>query len=245
MGRKSKSAKSSINNLGSRAKRRHSVTIEEVEETNDSVYELGPVPKADPEHGNDGMSEEGFIFEGNDGSLILMGFLGDLEEESLPDFSSDSDSDEEDSEEGDYQEVNNLSDLEQFSNILVEAQRVAVEVENERLKDSNRPKHYSKNSARTKRRQNQIRKDLEKQGYFSVKDWFSKAKGDLLPQVDEEHAENDKNSDSDVEMIAVDSDNDFVVEKECDSASNYVHSAESNLVRFILEYGLVDQVKHY
>ena len=176
MGRRSKSAKSSINNLGSKAKKLHSVTIE----TNDSVYdpELVPVPHhdADQEDRNEEMgSEEGFVFERDDGSLILMGFLGDLEEECLPDF--DSESDQEDSEEGGYQEVSNLSDLEQFSKILVEAQRVAVEAEIERLKDNHQPKHYLKNSARTKRRHNKIKKDLEKQGYFSVKEWFSKAKG--------------------------------------------------------------------
>ena len=70
MGRRSKSAKSSINNLGSKAQKQHSVTNED---TNNSVYELGPVPHADPEHRNEGKSsEEGFVFEGNDGSLILI-----------------------------------------------------------------------------------------------------------------------------------------------------------------------------
>jgi hypothetical protein len=137
--------------------------------------------------------EEGFVFEENDGPLILMGFLGDLEEECLPDLDSSSESDDSESEleedshggnlvlpvEGGYQEISNLSDLEQFSKILVEAQRVAVEAEIERLKGnpSHQPRHYLKNYARTKKRRNKIIKDLEKQGYFSVKDWFSKAKG--------------------------------------------------------------------
>jgi hypothetical protein len=241
MGRKSKSAKSSINNLGSKSKKMHSVTTG-IEDNNDSVYELGPVPHADSVHRNEGMSsEEGFVFEGKDGSLVLMGFLGDLEEECLPDFDSESD---EDSgfEEGDYQEVNNLSDLEQFSKILVEAQRVAVEAEIERLKGNHQPKHYLKNSARTKRRHKKIKKDLEKQGYFSVKDWFSKSKGpvrpDLLAQVDNspedpihhgnsesEVADLDLDLDSDVEMIAAN-------EKKCvsESASNSACS-ESDLVR--------------
>jgi hypothetical protein len=60
MGRKSKSAKSSINNLGSKSKKKHSLAVT-IEDTNDSVYELGPVPHADPVHRNEGMSsEEGF-----------------------------------------------------------------------------------------------------------------------------------------------------------------------------------------
>lgn len=79
-----------------------------------------------------------------------------------------------------------------------------------------------KNSARTKRRHNKIRKDLEKQGYFSVKDWFSKAKGpaqsDILAQVDEDLTHKDLpvdldlDCDSDVEMIAA---NNLPAEKEC------------------------------
>lgn len=75
-----------------------------------------------------------------------MGFLGELEKQCLPDFDSSSES-----EEGGYKEVNNISDLEQFSKILVETQRVAVDAEIERLKGNHQPKHYLKNSAQTKR----------------------------------------------------------------------------------------------
>jgi hypothetical protein len=128
-----------------------------------------------------------------------MGFLGELEEECLPNL--DSESDEEDSEESGYHEVNNLSDLEQFSKILVEAQRVAAEAEVERLK-GNQPKNYLKKFVRTKRRHKKIKKDLEKQGYFSFKDWFSKAKGRVIPN----------DLDSDVEMISVNSENKCVSE---------------------------------
>ena len=32
------------------------------------------------------VQKRGFLFEGNDGYLILMDFLGDLEEECLPDI---------------------------------------------------------------------------------------------------------------------------------------------------------------
>lgn len=61
MGHKSKSAKSSINNLGSKAKKKYSVTIED---TNDSVYEMGPVPHVDQVHGNKGeSSEEGLVIK--------------------------------------------------------------------------------------------------------------------------------------------------------------------------------------
>lgn len=75
-----------------------------------------------------------------------MGFLGELEKQCLLDFDSSSES-----EEGGYKEVNNISDLEQFSKILVETQRVAVDAEIERLKGNHQPKHYLKNSAQTKR----------------------------------------------------------------------------------------------
>ena len=131
MGRRPKSIKSSITNLGSKTQRRHSKSLAVTNDLPvDSVgdLEFRPVPHVGSEHRNEGISsEEGFVFKGDNESLTLMGFLGDLEEECLPDLlDSDSESDEEDC---DYQEVNNLSDLEQFTKILVEAQRVAIEAE--------------------------------------------------------------------------------------------------------------------
>ena len=113
-----------------------------------------------------------YLMKKTDHLLYVIGF----EEESLPDFSSDSDSDSEYGAEDNYQEICELSDLEQFSNILAEAQRIAIAAGNERLKDYNRPKHYLKNSTRTKQRKKRIGKELEKQGYYSIKTWFLKGR---------------------------------------------------------------------
>jgi len=194
MGKKSKSAKSRAKNLGFYSKKRARVTIEDEDEVNDSVQVYDSELPVDPEPllKNSDYSERGFVFEDADGSLTLMGFL--QEEECLPDFAADSDS-ESDHDDDSLAEVDLLSDLEQFTKILVEAQRIAVEAENERLKECNRPKHYFRNSARTKRRHKRIRKDLENQGYFSIKNYFLKPKSTAEPD-----SESLPDSDHDVEM---------------------------------------------
>lgn len=167
MPRASKAKQSRIKNLGSRAQKQYSVTIEDVEDIPEPVS-------------SNLECEDAFIINEKDGSLTLVGFLEDFEDDLLSDVnsSSDSESDEEDDRVviHNYSEIQLLSDLEQFAKILAEAQQTAVKAEDERLKDNSRPKHYLKNSARSKRRYNRIRKDLEKQGYLSVKAWFAKAK---------------------------------------------------------------------
>jgi len=175
MPRKSRGARSRINNLGSKARKR---PIEDVEDEGDQLP--GSISLA-CETSSERTYEEGFVIDEKDGSLTLVGYLSNFEEEPLPDFASDSESDdlESDEEEDDaenYPEIQEPSDLQIFSNILIEAQRIAIEVENERLKESNRPKHHFGNSARTKRRNKRIRKDLEKKGYFSIETWFTNAK---------------------------------------------------------------------
>src|SRR5271168_543086 len=121
MVRKSKAAQSRIKNLGSNAQKQPkqpAMTMEEVEDE-DTINISGHA--ALDINLNKGTkrtsSNEGFIFDEEDGSLTLIGFLKDVEEESLPDFSSDSDSDSEYGAEDNYQEICELSDLEQFSNI--------------------------------------------------------------------------------------------------------------------------------
>jgi hypothetical protein len=76
-----------------------------------------------------------------------------------------------------FEEITDVSDLERFANTLAEAQRVAVEAEDRRSKEYNRPKHYPiGNSARTKRHHRQIGRELEAKGYHSIKTWFAKQK---------------------------------------------------------------------
>jgi hypothetical protein len=158
MPRKSKAAHSRTKNLGSGVQRskqlkQASATIEEVKDTGEFVPEHVSIPRVSADQRDRRTSEEGFIFEDKDGSLTLVGFLEEDHSLPLADFTSEADSDEEDEmgvEDG-YPEIRELSDPEEFSKILAEAQRVAVEAEDERLKDNNRPKQYFKNSARTRR----------------------------------------------------------------------------------------------
>ena len=159
MPRKSKLAISRIQNLESNAKKKSPVTIED-EADSDSDSEGEESTEDDP--------------------ITIIGYLDDFEEEPLPDLMSeipdqDSDLDMDD----EFEEIVEVSDLEMFANTLAEAQRVAVEAEVRRLKESNRSnrsKHYLGNTARTKRHHRQIGRELEAKGYQSIKTWFAKQK---------------------------------------------------------------------
>jgi hypothetical protein len=121
-------------------------------------------------------SEDHFV-EAEDDPTTIIGYLDDLEEEPLPDLMSeirDQDSDLDMESDGEFEYIAEVSDLETFSNTLAEAQRVAVEAEDQRLKEYNRPKRYHGNSARTKRHHRQIGRELEAKGYRLIKTWFEK-----------------------------------------------------------------------
>lgn len=173
MPRKSKSAISRIQNLESNAKKRPSVTIEDVDDE-------GEPYNPSPSHSNDPIDSEGNLIGVEDEPITIIGYLDDLEEEPLPDLVFEN-SGQEDSgldleSDGEFEEISKVSALEKFANTLAEAQRVAVEAEDKPLKEYNRPKHYLGNSARQKRRHRQIRRELQAKGYHSVTEWFSKRK---------------------------------------------------------------------
>jgi hypothetical protein len=172
------------------------VTIEDVEDEGD----FNPLPASIDQRQSDSENlGEAYTID-EDGSLTFVGFLKDLEDEPLPDFTSDSQSDdEEEDQEEDNTEIEKISDLDRFSQVLAEAQRIAVEVEDQRLKENNRPKQYLGNSARTKRRQRQIGKDLEKKGYHSIKTWFAKANTVDLGEEEASAAQN-----SNIEAVVLD-----------------------------------------
>jgi hypothetical protein len=64
-----------------------------------------------------------------------------------------------------------------------------------------------------------MQKDLEKQGYLSIKSWFSKAKA---PQASREVEEIRNNQDSDVEMARPE-----------EGDQDMVSASESNSVRYL------------
>jgi hypothetical protein len=73
---KLKSAMSRLQNLGSNAKKRPSVTIEDVEDEGEPS----------PSHSNDPVDSEGDFVEAEDEPITIIGYLDDLEEEPLPDL---------------------------------------------------------------------------------------------------------------------------------------------------------------
>lgn len=153
MPHKSKSAISRTQNLQSSTKKQSSVTIEDVEDEGEVPYNLSP-SNSDPTTPRE---LEDYSLEAEEktitGTTIRVGYLDDLEEEPLSDLMSDPEIPDQDSDldvDSDNEEITEVSDLEKFTNVLAEAQRVAVEAEDERLKEYKRPKHYLGNSARTK-----------------------------------------------------------------------------------------------
>ena len=127
MPRKSKLAISHIQNLGSSAKKWSSVTIEDVEDEGELQYNQSP------SHSDQRDLEA-------DEQITIIGYLDDLKEEPLPDLMSDIPDQDSDSEVDDeFEEIREVLDLEMFANTLAEAQRVAVETEDKRLKEYNCP----------------------------------------------------------------------------------------------------------
>lgn len=192
MPRKSKLAISRLQNLGSNAKKRPSVTIEDVDDE-DEHY------KPSSSHSNDPTDSGGDFMGDENEPITIIGYLDDLEEEPLPDLVSEN-SDQEDSgldfeSDDGFEEIGEVSALEKFANTLAEAQRVAVEAEDKRMKEYNRPKRYLGNSARHKRRQRQTGRELEAKGYRSIKEWFSKRKENPEePEEPDDHEGGEENS---------------------------------------------------
>jgi len=129
MPRKSKSAISRIQNLGSNAKKRPSVTIEDVDDEDEHCGQS-------PSYSNDPITQTALgddFTEAEDEPITIIGYLDDLEEEPLPDLMSQNSDQEDsgldsDSDDG-FEEIWEVSALEKFANTMAEAQRVAVEAE--------------------------------------------------------------------------------------------------------------------
>ena len=109
-----------------------------------------------------------------------------------------------------FEEIMEVSDLEKFANTLAEAQRVAVEAKDQRLKEYNCPKCYLGNSARTKRHHRQIGRELKAKGYHSIKTWFAKQK---------------ESSGSENASFNADADSDKVLDSDADDCEDPVESS--------------------
>ena len=130
-------------------------TIEDVEDEGELPYNQSP-SYSDPTTQRD---LEDHSLELEDDPITIIRYLDDLEEEPLPDLMSeipDQDSDLDMELDDEFEEIMDVSDLEKFANTLAEAQRVAVEAEDQRLKEYNCHKCYLGNSARIKRHHRQI-----------------------------------------------------------------------------------------
>lgn len=100
------------------------------------------------------------------------------------------DSDDDDEEASDPTiEIQELSELEVFSQTLQQVHDAAAKAERDREKRNNRPKTYRGNSSRTKRRHELNRKELEKKGFPSVLKWLQGQQKEKTLSEDEDMGE--------------------------------------------------------
>lgn len=164
MGRRSDAVKARLKNLSALLKRQKAC-VDDVTDSEDSDED--DVPPNQPSNPSPEPDDHGFIlFE--ECELDSDNYIpGDSDSD---DLDSDHDSDE-DSEDSDL-EIKNEGDLLRFSAILMEAQKVAVILE-EANRTRKRPKHYSGNAPRTKRYHAQKRRELASQSQKFISQYFT------------------------------------------------------------------------
>ena len=97
-------------------------------------------------------------------------------EDSVPGYDPEleDDEDEEDRDNPDPSiEIQELTDLEAFTQTLQKAHDAATATERDHQKGNKRPRRYLRNSKRSRCRHEANRKELEKKGFTSVIQWFS------------------------------------------------------------------------
>ncbi|TFK39723.1 hypothetical protein BDQ12DRAFT_721940 [Crucibulum laeve] len=95
----------------------------------------------------------------------IMGHLCDLNGDDFPDIDSDSEYEDDMLDDRSDNEIQDITALE-------------TAVEREKMKENNRPKRYTGNSARSKRRHKKNRKNLANNGFMPITGWFK-------PKLDE------------------------------------------------------------
>jgi hypothetical protein len=113
----------------------------------------------------------------------IIGQFDDLEND-FPDLYDPAESDDEG--EVDNTKIQEISTLEHFAETLQKAQLAAAEAQRERENRNKRPQRYNGASKRTRRRHDLNRQELEKKGFISVKDFWTKNKKDeavAIPQI--------------------------------------------------------------
>ncbi|KAF5310155.1 hypothetical protein D9619_010553 [Psilocybe cf. subviscida] len=232
----SKTTKSRLQNFGKHAQKQSKATSEDV-----PLPQTSDLPPAGctTSQATNSIPQESYAIslDNQEQPIYLLGILDGVEEEGLPDLADslsemgDSDVDSEDGEfaymfeENEDMEIQDFSELETFTKVLSEAQRIAVEAENERLKDHSRPTQYLRNSARTKRRQRAFQKDLAKKGFPSVLEWLKKSKPaaststqETISVSSEDSEDETQSSESDNEMV----DSHYLVQDMSDFPTNSV-----------------------
>ena len=101
-----------------------------------------------------------------------------IQEDDFTGYASDPDLEDDEDDFDPLIEIQELTELEVFSQTLQKAHDAAADAQREYQKGNKRPKRYPGNSKRTRRRHEHDRKELEKKGFPSVIHWLSATRKD-------------------------------------------------------------------
>lgn len=209
MPKKSKAHRASVRNLLSHSKTPSAPLVAET--SIHDTLDTSPKPPTTP----CGQSHTQEIHAPFDPNLIeIIGRFDDLEND-FPDLYGPAETDEED--EQDDTEIQEISVLEHFTEVLQKAQQAATAAEREREKSNKRPHQYDGTSKRSRRRHDLTRRELGKQGFISVTDFWArkkKAEPESVPQTDPVQVVEE------AEYIPSDDENDIEVIEEAASDKN-------------------------
>lgn len=211
MGRRSNAVQSRLQNLG-QPPQSHRAHVDDVTDSEDEDYLPSP-----PEKG--ASDDYGFIvFEDyeSDGDDYTPG-------------SSDSETEDESSdlEDEDRREIRNDADLLRFSAILVEAQQVAVKLEQEMDKPK-RAKHYTGNAPHTKRFHAKKRRTLAAEGQKFISQFFP-ARAMVPKATHQPYGGSDPDSSDEESIIDIDEHLDRIFGEEVDLDEHMASPSEKEM----------------
>jgi hypothetical protein len=186
MGQKSKAARARLANLLNRFSKSFKATVEDVFDSEDDM-DYFPMPDLDEVSDSESESEDG---EDNQNGEKETGPCRDwVFVLDVMDYDSDEDSDMKNDEMDDEAEIRDDAALLTFSNVLLEAQQIAVTEEIRKRGETKRPRYYKGNLERTKRRHAAKQKKIASEGQPFISKWFWKHQNNSS-NGEKQHAEN-------------------------------------------------------
>lgn len=186
MGQKSKAARAHLANLPNCFPKSFKATVEDVFDSEDDTDYI-PMPDLDEVSDSESESEDAEDNQNGEketGPCRDQVFVLDV-----MDYDSDEDSDMENDEMDDEAEIRDDAALLTFSNVLLEAQQIAVTEERRKWGETKRPRYYKGNSECTKHCHAAKRRKITSEGQPFISKWFWKHQNNSSSR-EEQHVEN-------------------------------------------------------